>query len=609
MKKLFLTILILVGAFATMSAQDEIEQTDAPVIYYDYDEYSRIATITIDPVDPATDMIYWRYMFEDGEWTEWMIYEGPICFDMMGRYQLEAYASCPGKTDSDVVCLWFEIYEPTDMYHVQIADIGADGFYYKFTSDSTVIVSLNDTYDYPYTEPFGWELYSECPYSGDIVIPATVEYEGNTYTVEGIDSYAFINSKLTSISLPNTLKSISSRAFIHATIESGSIFIPASVTTIEAGAFADCYNLESVQVDENNPVYDSRDNCNAIIETATNTIVAAFNSTIIPSSVTAIGNDAFAGDAYSGWGYYTGCTFSDYVIPNSIQTIGDFAFYLCTSLNNITFNNELTSIGNYAFGVCSNLKSVIIPDNVINIGNGAFCHCYSLTSATIGNSVTSIGDNAFYMCGSLTNLSLGNSVTSIGEEAFWRCDQLTSINFPNSLTSIGALAFNECSKLSNITFGDNLSSIGNAAFADCVSLTSVTIPGSVTSIGNYAFHRCDGLQRITCMSTTPQDIDQNCFKCYTVNIYDQATLFVPNESLEAYQAHAEWGKFVNIVPFIGAGPGDVNGDGNIAISDVTGLIDMLLSGDELPAWADVNGDGNVTIADVTVLIDMLLNGN
>ena len=113
------------------------------------------------------------------------------------------------------------------------------------------------------------------------------------------------------------------------------------------------------------------------------------------------------------------------------------------------------------------------------------------------------------------------------------------------------------------------------------------------------------------MNTIPLDIDSICFGTYgyDVSVYDQATLYVPYESLESYQAHAEWGKFSRIVPFIGAGPGDVNGDGSIAINDVTNLIDLLLSGEELPAWVDVNGDGNVTIADVTVLIDMLLSGN
>ncbi len=533
MKKILFT---LFGIFIALNVNGQ-DKTDYPMISINLDEYNGIATIEIEPVDPATNDIYWRFAFEEGEWTDWMIYDGPLCFNAIGRYQLQAYATSPGKIDSDMVGVEFEIYEPTDpneMYHVQIADFGADGIYYRITSDSTVIVSLNDTYDYDYTEPFGWELYSGCPYSGNVVIPATVEYNGKTYTVEGIDSYAFINGQLTSISLPNTLKSISSRAFIHATIESGSIFIPASVTTIEAGAFADCYNLENVQVDENNPVYDSRDNCNAIIETATNTLVVGFNSTTIPPTVTAIANDAFAGDAYSGWAYYTGCTFTDYVIPNSIQTIGNFAFYLCTNLNNITFNNELTSIGDWAFFMCG-LKHVTIPNNVTTIGNGAFSYCFNLSS----------------------------------------------IDIPNSVTSIGSEAFNR------------------------TALTSITIPGSVTSIGDNAFGYCENLTKITCQATTPP-AQNGVFFSYYSNNYEQVTLFVPFESLEAYRAHEEWGKFLHIVPFIGAGPGDINGDGSIAISDATNLIDMLLGGDELPAWADVDGDGAVGIKDVTTLIDMLL---
>ena len=368
---------------------------------------------------------------------------------------------------------------------------------------------------------------------------------------------------MTSITLPDGLKSISTRAFIHATIESGSIFIPASVTSIEEGAFADCFKLESVEVDADNPVYDSRNHCNAIVETATNRIVCAFNSTVIPLSVTSIGNYAFAGDAYTVWGYYPGCSFTDYVIPNSVQTIGNWAFYLCTQLNSVTLSDELTSIGNYAFAVCANLKSITIPAKVTTIGNGAFRSCYNLTRATIGDSVMSIGNEAFYDCGSLTDLTIGNSVTSIGKFAFWRCEALTSVTFPQSVTSIGACAF-------------------------CL---------------------CDGLQRITCMPTVPLNIDSNCFMSYSVSIYDQATLFVPNESLEAYRAHEEWGRFTHIVPFIGAGPGDVNGDGRIAIDDVTSIIDLLLSDEDLPAWADVNGDGVVTIKDVTALIDLLLSGN
>ena len=90
--------------------------------------------------------------------------------------------------------------------------------------------------------------------------------------------------------------------------------------------------------------------------------------------------------------------------------------------------------------------------------------------------------------------------------------------------------------------------------------------------------------------------------------YDIATLFVPAEALENYQAHSIWGRFTHMIPFIGAGPGDANGDGMINIADVTSLIDMLLSGEELPAYYDVNGDGEVNINDITNIIDMLMSG-
>ena len=577
MKKILFT---LFGIFIALNVNGQ-DKTDYPMISINLDEYNGIATIEIEPVDPATNDIYWRFAFEEGEWTDWMIYDGPLCFNAIGRYQLQAYATSPGKIDSDMVGVEFEIYEPTDpneMYHVQIADFGADGIYYRITSDSTVIVSLNDTYDYDYTEPFGWELNSVGPYAGDVIIPPTVEYDGITYTVEGIDNYAFINCALASITLPNTLKTICNRAFIHATIESGSIFIPASVATIEDGAFADCYNL-NVQVDEKNPVYDSRDNCNAIIETATNTLVVGFNSTTIPPTVTAIANDAFAGDAYSGFGYYTGCSFTDLIIPNSVKAIGNRSFYYCSNLQNITLSDELTSIGDWAFFMCG-LKHVTIPINVTTIGNGAFSYCFNLSSIDIPSSVTSIGSEAFQFSG-LKSVIIPNSITSINDAVFNGCEALTSVTIPNTVTTIGSEAFN-----------------GTA-------LTSITIPGSVTSIGDNAFGYCENLTKVICQATTPP-AQNGAFFSYYGNIYEQATLYVPFESLEAYQNHASWRYFTHIVPFIGAGPGDINGDGSVAISDATNLIDMLLGGDELPSWADVDGDGSVSIKDVTTLIDMLL---
>ena len=156
----------------------------------------------------------------------------------------------------------------------------------------------------------------------------------------------------------------------------------------------------------------------------------------------------------------------------------------------------------------------------------------------------------------------------------------------------------------------NVAGIDDYAFYNC-GVTSVDLPNTVTSIGSLAFYNCQNLAKVTCRAINPPDTYYSFKGDYYSNdvIYNNATLYVPNESLEAYRAHEEWGKFTHIVPFLGAGPGDINGDGNIAINDVTKLIDQLLGSDELPAWADVNGDGMVTIADVTALIDMLLSGN
>ena len=168
------------------------------------------------------------------------------------------------------------------------------------------------------------------------------------------------------------------------------------------------------------------------------------------------------------------------------------------------------------------------------------------------------------------------------------------------------------------------------SYSSC-NITSVELPNTIQSIGEAAFTGCTSLERMTVHAVTPPEACElfdsdlwdmgsvSCSSYFYYNyeyiffdgseLYAQVVLFVPYESVEAYRAHAEWGRFTHIVPFVGAGPGDINGDGNIAINDVTGLIDQLLGGEELPAWSDVDGDGNVSIKDVTALIDQLLSGN
>ena len=246
---------------------------------------------------------------------------------------------------------------------------------------------------------------------------------------------------------------------------------------------------------------------------------------IIPDSVTSIGSYAFRG--------CSGLT--SITIPDSVTSIGNDAFYGCSGLTSITISDSVTSIGRWAFSGCSELANIfytgtiadwcaiddlsglmyygkegkslyiqekkvegelIIPDGVTSISGSAFCGCTGLTSITIPASVTSIGDYAFRGCSGLRSISIPTTVTSIEAGVFKDCTDLTSITIPDSVTSIGNYAFYRCSGLTSITIPDNVTSIGDRAFSGCSGLTSITIPDSVTSIGQEAFYGCSGLTTV-----------------------------------------------------------------------------------------------------------------
>ncbi len=182
--------------------------------------------------------------------------------------------------------------------------------------------------------------------------------------------------------------------------------------------------------------------------------------------------------------------------------------------------------------------------SVTTIGEYAFYYCSGLTEVTIGESVTTIGYDAFGHCTGLTQVIIGNRVTEIGEYAFCYCSGLTEITIPNSVTSIGRYAFEDCSGLTDVTIGEGVTTIGNGTFSDCTGLTEVTIGSGVTEIGAYAFEDCSRLESITSLNPEPPT-------CGTAVFFDVSTkfctLYVLEGTKEAYSTAYVWRDFDNIV--------------------------------------------------------------
>ena len=411
--------------------------------------------------------------------------------------------------------------------------------------------------------------YIYVEYTGSVTIPETVEYEGTTYTVSGLNSAVFYgSSELTSVVLPSSITEIPAGAFEGCTSLTN-IDIPSSVISIGRGALDDTpwyNNLPDGMVYIGKVAYKYKgtmpENTSMAIKDGTVQISAAFSgctgltSIDIPSSVTNIGRSAFSGCTgltsidipssvtsigSNAFSYCTGLT--SITIPSSVTSIGDDAFYGCTGLTSINIPSSVTRIGAYAFSGCSGLTSLVIPESVTSIGIAAFNHCENLTSVNIPSKVTVIEQNTFFGCSSLSSITIPENVKSIGYIAFCDCSNLNSITIPKSVALIDLRAFDRCSGLTSIVVEDgnteydsrggcnaiiekasnslirgckntvipeSVQHISSYAFGGCSGLTSITIPESVTDIGSNAFYKCTDLTSISIPSSVTR-IDWSAF--------------------------------------------------------------------------------------------------
>ncbi|MDY5075443.1 MAG: leucine-rich repeat domain-containing protein [Paludibacteraceae bacterium] len=446
----------------------------------------------------------------------------------------------------------------THAYDFQSGDL-----YYNITSSNTVEVTYQ-------------ELWSSANYQGltTATIPATVTYNGTTYSVTSIGDGAFYYcSALTSITLPN------------------------SVTSIGTYAFEYCSSLTSIVVESGNTMYDSRENCNAIIETASNTLIVGCQSTTIPNSVTSIGSKAFEKCS----------SLTSITIPNSVTSIGERAFYYCSSLTKLICEGHVENIGNFAILECYALDTIVISaqafdvhesiwtfmpkniryiqltggeltDNAFNVilrnyktlgtldlaaatnntlSDEAFKGCYNLQTLVLPSQLTSIPYMAVADCKALQAITIPATVEEIDNSAFENCRSIRSITFegaavpengganfaPAAATSalwrIGNWAFYNCHQLQHLTIPESVTEIGDAAFYGCTYLEDMTLPSSIRKIGDNTFALCSKLQKIHVRALVPPIICAKTF--YDVN--RAIPVYVPDEAVADYKADTYWQEF------------------------------------------------------------------
>lgn len=380
----------------------------------------------------------------------------------------------------------------------------------------------------------GFAAFGSCTSLHSVIIPNSVSslgsraFEGCTNLEEitlsnnltSIEDITFSGSGITSIVIPQGVTSIGNNAFCnceHLT----SVVIPEGVVRIGQNSFSFCYALEQlsipstlttigdnalsglrslkyITVANGNEKYDSRNSCNALIETSANKIIKGCKNTLI---------------------------------PNTITTIENRAFNLCRALTNITIPANVESIGDYAFDGCDGLTSVTI--DCTSVGNW-FSRNSTITNLTLGSSVRTINNNAFEQCEGLTNLNIAYGVTSIGNNAFYGCSSLTEVTLPSSVVTIGNNAFTSCSNLINITIPNGVTTIGSSAFMWCNELIALTLPESIVSIGNNAFS-CSKLATVISYIETPPAANETFGFSPTRTI-----LFVPDGRKEIYQNTNGW---------------------------------------------------------------------
>ena len=452
-------------------------------------------------------------------------------------------------------------------------DFCVDDIFYNILSDNSVEV----------THDINAENSVNGTYKGRVTIPENVTHEGTTYNVTAIGENAFTEcdrltnvtlpesitaigrkafydcSRLKEITLPEAVTSIGELAFYHC-VTLKTINLPASVASIGSKAFMLCGGLTSLTVDASNAQYCSEKN---IIYNKDKTLLVAAMPTI-SGSIT---------------------------LPTTVTEIGDNAFVECDALTAIDLKN-VEVIRDFAFFDCKGLTTVTLPESLKELGLGAFFNCTNLTTLKMNSSLEVVGERAFMRCSALKTVEFAGKNLKIGSHAFEACKNLTIDENATCISEIGDYAFASCIKHRSTVLPANVKRIGEKAFFACPQISRLTLGNRLEEIGENAFLGCNRIRQITINAMTPPAICQSTF---AEVVYEQATLAVPDESIDDYKAAEHWKAFMEITP---SALTNIDSDSNLRI--IVGNGHLCVEGATAEATVAVYATNGVLVQRTTV---------
>ncbi len=581
--------------------------------------------------------------------------------------------------------LYYNITSSTEPYTVEVTSENTSSPYYTTYPTGVLEIPGTVEYNsvtYSVASIVGFAFYN-CSGLTEITIPAPITSIGeqafayctglivvnfnaeNCTLMENTNNYVFDDSALVTVNIGDNVRNIPDYAFDWCYYLE-TITIGRSVESIGDYAFGNCRRLATVNYNAINctsissnafrsSYFTTLNIDDEVINIPANAFYQCYGifSITIPNSVESIGNLAFycvKNIIYNGsatgspWGALTfdgyiegdlvyeddtkvnltGCDKSatSVEIPNSVTSIGHYAFSQCSGLTSITIPENVTSIGDLAFTGCTGLTEPIyngtcfaylpkeytgeyaIPEGIQKIAGYACLVCNSLTEITIPSSVVSIGFLAFSSCNVLTTVNYNATNATLEDSTSpFSGSELTTVNIGENVKHIPDYAFEGCDEIIEITIPDSVTSIGEYAFYSCEGLTSVTLGNSIDTIGNRAFYNSDNITDIYSLSITPPFLGQNLV---SNALYQTVNVWIPCATIDSYRSDNQWNRFANIrseqtthynivVETDDANMGDVTGAGSFTCDTEVELVATPNEGYRFVSWNDGNEDNPRTI--------------